>query len=303
MNSTTFIITVYNEGPNLEKTLKSLRSSVRSGADIIVVNDFSTDSWDYQVSCNKYNATLINNDIRFGVAASRELGIETAKTEFVFITDAHMKFPTDNWLTKIEKRIKENPRGIYCTTSVKIDCNFNYIENKNKLRGAYIVFESSPIYQPLTPVFFEDNKKRHEIPCILGANYAMSKEYYNRIGGLKGLQHWGGDELLLSAKTFIEGGTCFLINEIEIGHLYREKFPYSIDENKINANKIFIAKSLFENPHEYLKMLTSRMKNPETALSMIDENEISHTRELISKIKSRNMIEFIQFNNYCRFNS
>ncbi|ALZ75925.1 glycosyltransferase [Rheinheimera sp. F8] len=303
MNSTTFIITVYNEGPNLEQTLKSIRSSASSCIDIIVVNDFSTDNWDYQISCNKYNATLINNNLRIGVAASREIGIEAAKTEFIFITDAHMKFPNNDWIITIEKRIKENPRGIYCTTSVKIDRKFNYIENENKLRGAYIVFESSPNYQPLTPIFFEDHKKRNEIPCILGANYALSKEYYKKIGGLKGLQHWGGDELLLSAKTFIEGGSCFLINEIEIGHLYRKSFPYSIDENKINANKIFITKSLFENPQEYLKMLTSRMKNPEIALSMIDDNEIAKTREIISKIKSRSMIEFVKFNNYCRFGS
>lgn len=61
----------------------------------------------------------------------------------------------------------------------------------------------------------------YKIPCVLGANYFTSKKWYQYIGGLEGLNWYGGDEEFLSLKSYAFGGDVRIIKEIEIGNLYR----------------------------------------------------------------------------------
>ena len=76
---------------------------------------------------------------------------------------------------------------------------------------------------------------RNEYSMRDGCLLCNQKKYFEYIDRFNGLQNWGGDEQMLSLKIFLEGGQCYCLTDIEIGHLFQEK-P---QKNRDICNTIF----------------------------------------------------------------
>lgn len=88
-------------------------------------------------------------------------------------------------------------------------------------------------------------KEIHPIPCVLGASYAASKRYWNKISGLEGLMHYGCEEAFLSTKAWMEGGGCALLYNVIFGHIYRTDPPYRVVSSSMYYNSFVISNTLF----------------------------------------------------------
>lgn len=80
---------------------------------------------------------------------------------------------------------------------------------------------------------------------MLGAAYATSKKYWQRLRGLEGLHNYGSDEQFISLKVWLEGGRCTLLKDVVVGHIYRKHAPYQILGRDSAYNLLLIAKLLF----------------------------------------------------------
>ena len=80
---------------------------------------------------------------------------------------------------------------------------------------------------------------------MLGAGYITSKSYWNKIHGLQGLLHYGCEEAYISIKAWKEGGGCYLLPKLTIGHIYRKKFPYPVYSFQCIYNNLIISELLF----------------------------------------------------------
>ncbi len=85
------IIPVFNNEENIEECLETLINQTYQNLEIIIINDNSTDksreairTYENQDSRIK----IIDHEINKGVAAARNLGVETATGEFLFFLDA-----------------------------------------------------------------------------------------------------------------------------------------------------------------------------------------------------------------------
>lgn len=54
-------------------------------------------------------------------------------------------------------------------------------------------------------------KDYYEIPCVLGANYGISLNWFKTLKGFEGLKMWGSLEPFLSLKSWLAGGKCFVM--------------------------------------------------------------------------------------------
>ena len=63
---------------------------------------------------------------------------------------------------------------------------------------------------------------------------------------------YGSDEPYISLKVWLEGGDCILLKNIEIGHIFRDKFPYIVNDKDTVYNKLLIAETLLPNEHKDL---------------------------------------------------
>ena len=250
-NKLTLIIPFLNEKDEVAKTVQSVRYFVKDKVDIIVINDQSNDSYNYREELSSYNITYIYNIERKGVAASRDYGISICKTPYFLLLDAHMRFYDAKWVDKIVDLLEKDDRRLLCcqTRFLEKDDNGSVYLNKKcpKTFGAYILSDKEHYYPTVTWKYSESspNENIEQIPIVLGAGYATSKRYWERIKGLKGLMCYGCDEVYMSLKVWMEGGKCLLLKDIEIGHIYRKRSPYKRYSEEEVYNHLLISYLLF----------------------------------------------------------
>lgn len=253
MKKLTILITFRNEGRQVFKTVRNLNSYSDPGLfDIICLDDVSDDGYDYSELEVFGNVRYIQNDERLGVAGNRDKGVAISGTDYVLLLDGHMRI-FDNVITPLINYLDKYPRTLFCLQSkVMKEENGKIYVNQNTpvSRGARINFEWD---KPISVLCSEWEYLRREdyltdmieIPCVLGAAYAIRKDYYLKLHGLNGLAQYGLDETLLSAKVWLEGGRCVLLRELEAGHLYRKKSPNGISRKAVLYNRMICAELLF----------------------------------------------------------
>jgi len=312
----TIIIPFLNEGEELLHTIKSIYETTSPKLfEIIVVNDASTIQ---STGLEKYKEiTIIRNLERLGVDASRNKAVKLAKTCHVFIIDAHMRFRNDNWCEKIIKALNKEPKTIFCTCSIALDYSRPDVTVKNaklgKYYGANLLLYNHNGIEPGKPSSYRDiivpkwrkgikktGKGIYEIPCVLGATYGINRKWFNKLKGFEGLKMWGSSEPFISLKSWLAGGKCKIISDVEIGHYYRKKSPYTTETYYLLYNKMFIAKTIFpKNLASDMINYLGNNSNVRRSKKLIDANRdlINEYREYFEALFTKSIFDIcIKFN-------
>lgn len=251
-NKLTVVMPFKNEGEEVANTVKSIRDTAGMSVDIIAIDDDCDDGFDYEGSLRGMNVTYVRNSYRLGASLSKERGAQLAKTPYFILLDAHMRFYDSEWATYIVRELDANPQRLLCCKSVCLQKDEKGIVSVHPKsyspQGAYLSFCSNKYvpaidwnnYTECLPTCAEN-----QIPCVLGAGYVTSKSYWNKIRGLQGLLHYGCEEAYISIKAWKEGGGCYLLPNLTIGHIYRKKFPYPVYSFQCIYNNLIISELLF----------------------------------------------------------
>jgi len=261
----TVIIPFLNEGNEVENTLQSVRDTAGDSIDILIINDCSTDNFDYKTIALQYNAVYHENEKRIGVAASRDLGVELSQTPYFLLLDAHMRFYQEGWVNRIVDELKTDEKLLLCCQTKALDqVDEKVIEDTQRQIsfGAYVGLEE--VHNSLDAVWIWDKKEfdclvDNYIPCVLGAAYASGKKYWQFLKGLNGLISYGSDEVYISFKVWLTGGHCKFLEDIEVGHIYRKIFPYEVKTIHTTYNKMLISETLL--PDKYKKRIFRKLKS------------------------------------------
>lgn len=306
MNELTIIIPFLNEGEEIDNTLKSIRETAKDKVDILIINDCSTDGYDYEHAAFQYQATYHKNSERLGVAASRDLAVSMIETDYFLLLDGHMRFYQDDWLEKTLHAVKQNSRGIYCFKCKNLLPDFSYDKSIDTIGAALNITTNENPNKILEPFWIykdpDPEKSIVKIPCVLGASYVVHKNYWKYLRGLEGLRTYGNDEPFMSLKTWLEGGYCYLMKEVFVGHLFRETPPFPMNSIDRIYNKLLIAELLL--PVSIKKEVSSKLNQsfPDRtrgAMSLLVSKKdfIIDTKKYLQKIFTRDFESFLQFNN------
>lgn len=156
-----------------------------------------------------------------------------------------------------------------------------------------------------TSIQFHDPKQTPTLPivCVLGAGYACSKKYWQYLKGLDGLVYYGSDEPYISMKVWMEGGSCKLLNDIVIGHIYRAngRIPYKTEMKFWLYNRLLIVELLF--PEQLKKKLLAKVKFfyssilSETLFMLYDnKDKITQLKQYYQKKITRDFAFFEELN-------
>jgi glycosyltransferase involved in cell wall biosynthesis len=302
----TVVIPFLNEGEEVERTVQSIRRTAGENVEILLINDASQDDTDYENVAKNYNTGYIKNDVRKGVAQSRDLGVSMINTPYFILMDAHMRFYKDNWWSEAVKYLEQDDRAVYCLKCLALDDKGEVMKDRFGT-GAYIKLDEEPWDSVLDPAWISSNNSAvFDIPCIFGASYIMSKRYWDYLKGLNLLRYYGSDETYLSLKVWLEGGSCKLIPNVEAGHKFRSVAPYSMVFTDLIYNKLMIAETVL--PEDFARYVHSCMRNFNQseyffALSLLNRqrNEISKLKEYYKSIFTRDFSFFKELNKrYCR---
>ena len=254
-NKLTVIIPFLNEGNEVENTLCSIRDTAGDRLNIIIINDASTDNINYKLVADKYNAVYVKNKKRKGVAVSRDIGVSLIKTPYFLLLDSHMRFYQNDWPENIVEELDKNDRVLLCCNTRTLiknkSGNIEELETPSPY-GAIINLQDSQfiLNSEWSHLEKEPEKEIENIACVLGAGYAASKRYWQYLHGLEELVHYGSDEPYISLKVWLEGGSCRLLKNLKIGHIYRTDPPFKLEFPDFIFNKLVIAELLLPFPNK-----------------------------------------------------
>ncbi len=300
----TIVIPFLNEGNEIGNTVNSVLETATTKPYIILINDNSTDGFDYEETAKKHpgQITYIRHEERKGVAASRDEGVGLSQTPYFLLLDGHMRFYEKGWDKRLIKLLKKYPRTVLCSqTRVLNKKESGEIITKDHIAnyGAYIQWNNLKVDWNK-----HDNPKARivEIPCILGAAYACEKSYWQYLHGLRGLIHYGIDEQLISTKVWMEGGKCLLVKDWVVGHVYRKETPYGNPINDFTYNRLYFAQLLLPfniKQKAFEKIRSEDRERFENAYNILKENykEIKKEKKYLSKILQLPIEEFVESNN------
>ncbi|MEA5511022.1 glycosyltransferase family 2 protein [Crocosphaera sp. UHCC 0190] len=212
------IIPAYNAEEFIVKTLQSVVNQTYQNLEIIVIDDGSQDGTKTQVDLfiKKDERIKYLYQINAGVAAARNLGIETATGEFIAPIDAD-----DIWYPQnIEKQVKAmisggNQVGLVYSWSVDIDEN-------DRLTGA---FRATEIEGSVYPTLVSHNFLGNASCSMIRRSIVQSLGGYNRSlkqQNAQGCEDW--DFYLKIAESY----QIKVVKEFLVGY---RKLPESMSRN------------------------------------------------------------------------
>ncbi len=113
------IIPAFNAGATLARAIKSVLAQTYEAMEIIVIDDGSSDNTvDVANSFRSNGVKVIQTEYQSGAAATRNLGIEHARGEFIAFVDAD-----DEWLpektAKQVETLNANPKAVFVACKAK----------------------------------------------------------------------------------------------------------------------------------------------------------------------------------------
>lgn len=256
-----------NEGDEPLVTAKSaLETSPPGFVEVIAIDDCS-DQGKYADLGGIEGVRAFRNKRRLGLFATKDFAIGHANAGNLMVIDAHMRFKRDGWAERVVGALAAEPETVFCTTCLGLGWrggknneplvppdmtkpNGRYYGATLVIRGEKNTSQGKRMHW-LEPKWQgrQSTDAEYELPCVLGANYGIRKDWWLRIGGLRGLRGWGGQEACLSLKTWLSGGRCKILTDIEIGHIFRSAAPYPASHAAIWHNRMRMALTLLPEPY------------------------------------------------------
>lgn len=223
------MVPALNEGENLRRTVEGLRATLPAGAEIVVVDDGSTDgSTDFLSGAN--GRVRVLHTARVGCARARNRGAAAATGDVLVFADAHVEAPP-GWWEPLVGAIAP-PRIGAAGPAISV---MGQPESKGfglRVTGPALGVEwlAQRGFSP------------YSVPILCGAFLAVRRDVFEATGGFdEGLIRWGGNDLELSLRLWLLGYELRLVPGVEVAHLFRQKHPYTVDWTGVLHNLLRIA--------------------------------------------------------------
>ncbi|XP_032785996.2 putative polypeptide N-acetylgalactosaminyltransferase 9 isoform X1 [Daphnia magna] len=262
--ATDVIVCFHNEAWSvLLRTVHSIldRSPAHLLKEIILVDDFS-DMEHVKAPLENYMAQypkvkIVRLPKREGLIRARLLGLEHATAPVVTYLDSHCEC-TEGWLEPLLDRIARNSTTVVCPVIDVIDEDSLAIhfDKKSVQVGGFdwgLQFNWHAIPE------HEKKRRQHTAdpaysPTMAGGLFSIDREFFKKLGTYDdGFDIWGGENLELSFKTWMCGGTLEIIPCSHVGHIFRKRSPYKwrTGVNVLKRNNVRLAEVWLDEYSEY----------------------------------------------------
>ncbi|XP_076067790.1 polypeptide N-acetylgalactosaminyltransferase 5 isoform X4 [Oratosquilla oratoria] len=239
MPDTSIVIVFHNEAwSTLLRTVWSIinRSPRHLLKEIILVDDASERDYlgkelEDHVATLPVPVHVLRTGKRSGLIRARLIGAQHVRGQVITFLDAHVEC-TEGWLEPLLARIAEDRTRVVCPIiDVISDETFEYVTASDMTWGGFnwkLNFRWYRVPQREMERRGGDRTQPLRTPTMAGGLFAIDKSYFEKIGTYdEGMDIWGGENLEMSFRIWQCGGVLEIIPCSHVGHVFRDKSPYS----------------------------------------------------------------------------
>ncbi|CAI4231396.1 unnamed protein product [Auanema sp. JU1783] len=237
--------------------------------EIILVDDFS-DMEHTKKPLETYMAQfpkvrILRMEQREGLIRARLRGAEIAHGKVLTYLDSHCEC-MEGWIEPLLDRIKRDPTTVVCPVIDVIDDNtFEYHYSKAYFTNVGGFDWGLQFNWHAIPERDRKNRTRAidpvRSPTMAGGLFSIDKNYFEKLGTYDpGFDIWGGENLELSFKIWMCGGTLEIVPCSHVGHVFRKRSPYKwrTGVNVLKKNSVRLAEVWLD---EYKQYYYERINN------------------------------------------
>ncbi|CAG5120831.1 unnamed protein product, partial [Candidula unifasciata] len=263
--ATSVVICFHNEAWSvLLRTIHSVidRTPQHLLREIILVDDFSDMDHlkkpleDYVAKLAKVKITRTKE--REGLIRARLAGFAISTAEVVTFLDSHCEC-TEGWLEPLLDRIAANETNVVCPVIDVIEDDTLKYQYSNARSTSIGGFDWNMQFSWHAIPEYERKRRTSDVtpvrsPTMAGGLFAISRKYFQKLGTYDaGMDIWGGENLELSFRVWMCGGTLEIVPCSHVGHIFRKRSPYKwrTGVNVVKKNTIRLAEVWMDNYKTY----------------------------------------------------
>lgn len=266
-----------NEGTQLRRTVENLDDTLPGDAEIVVVDDGSTDrSADFLLKRRgRVKLLQVKN---LGVARARNLGARQARGEIIVFADAHIAVPP-RWWKPLTELVEDPVTGAAAPAITNLPANGRL--------GYGLVFKGAGL-----DVHWLQDKPGgpRAAPLLPGCCTAMRRDVFEASGG------W--DEAMLQrgnvdnegcVRLWMLGYDLMLAPDVVVEHKFRKRSPYPVGWPQYLHNRLRLA-FLHLNPTRLAKTVAALRRDEAygEALALLAEGDLGTRRRQLDLARVRN---------------
>ncbi|XP_029641991.1 probable N-acetylgalactosaminyltransferase 9 isoform X3 [Octopus sinensis] len=236
--SASVIIIYYNEPFSpLVRTVHSVinRSPPEYLKEVILVDDSSTkeelgsklkqyiyETWPDNI------VRIVRTNERSGLIRARIAGAKAAVGDVLIFLDAHCE-ASPGWLVPLLAQIHKDHTKVLCPMIDVIDNKDLGYSNSNGVAVGGFSWSLHFTWEPVSQLLVEPFRS----PTMAGGLFAVNRQFFFDIGTYDpGMEIWGGENLELSFRVWMCGGSLEFVPCSRVGHIFRAAHPYGFPSKK-----------------------------------------------------------------------
>jgi glycosyltransferase involved in cell wall biosynthesis len=262
-----------NEGSFLRRTIENLKDTLPGNAEIVVVDDGSSDGSSDFLARRRSHVCLYREK-GLGVAKSRNFGGSKARGNILIFADAHLGLDSSWWRPLADQL--EDPRIGAVAPGIA------------KWRDDGVIGYGIRFKGPEMEVKWLRRKPKQAapVPILPGCCVAMRRDVFERTGGGwdNGLLQRGNVDNEVSVRLWLLGYELRVVPEVVVRHRFRKTSPFPVKWPQYLHNRLRLAFVHFKPAR--LAVVVSRLRSypgfGEAMTLLIDGDIGARRREIIS---------------------
>jgi len=300
--TTSVVIVFHNEAwTTLLRTVHSIinRSPRQLVEEIILVDDASEHDHlgkqlEEYVAKLPVHTKVLRTGSRSGLIRARLLGAKEAKGSVITFLDAHCEC-TEGWLEPLLAEIALNRKAVVCPIiDVISDDTFEYVTASDMTWGGFNWKLNFRWYRvPPREMERRDNDRSRPLhtPAMAGGLFSIDKDYFYEIGSYdEGMDIWGGENLEMSFRVWQCGGTLEIIPCSHVGHVFRDKSPYTFPGGVakiVNKNAARVAETWMDDWKDFYYQMNPGARN-------VEIGDLTSRRELRNRLQCKSFRWYLE---------
>jgi glycosyltransferase involved in cell wall biosynthesis len=276
MKKISVVVISRNEGKELRRTVENFDDTLPWGAEIVVIDDGSTDG-SAEVLRTKRGRIRLYRVSGYGVARARNLGADRARGDVIVYADAHLRLDRDWWRPMVE--VLENPKVGGVAPGVVGYRGHGKVGYGLKFTGAKL------------DVRWYRRKPRGPVaaPIIPGCCFATRRDVIEATGGWDDSQLQRGNiDNEGCVRFWLLGYELMITPDTVVAHKFRIRSPYHVGWPEFLFNRLRLAFVHF-NPERLGKVVSMLRRYPGfgEALALLVSSDIAERRNRVCSTRVR----------------